>query len=144
MKNLRFSLLVLVLVSCNFYDEVSPDVETYTLSANKSTNVYEWERIAPKVLYQYYSTSSKEKEFYEVVENKFGHVFSYSPKRQLLSIATEISSGWQNQYKDVTEAKLIELIEANILFNKYDSLLTRSDPMDFGLVLSNHNTRLAD
>ncbi|WP_439583567.1 hypothetical protein [Dyadobacter bucti] len=103
MKNLRFYLLVLVLVSCNFYDKVSPDVETYTLSANRSTNVYEWQRIAPKVLCQYYSTSSKEKECYEVVENKFGHVFSYSPKRQLPSIATEISSGWQNQYKDVTE-----------------------------------------
>jgi hypothetical protein len=144
MKNLRIYVLTLVLVSCNFYDKVSPNVETYTLSDNKSTNAYEWERVAPKVLYQFYSTSGKDKEFYEVVENKFGHVFNYSPKRQLLTIATEISSGWQSQYKDVTEAKLQELMKANVLFNKYDSLLTRSDPMDFETILSNHNTKLVD
>jgi L-rhamnose isomerase len=144
MKNLRVIFLTLILFACNSYDQVSPNVQSYTLSSNNSTNQYEWERVAPTILIQFYAQSSKDKGFYEVVENKFSHVLNYCPEKQLLSIAREISSGWQNQYVNVSEDKLRELAKAYVRFDQYDSILTRANPADFKIVESNYNTKLTN
>lgn len=90
-------------------------------------------------LYKFYSNSSKEKEFYEVVSRPdHGHyIVNYNPRLQLLSICADPGSGWAAQFKNVTEEKLQRLSESHFSMDnmyyaqsmrpEYSELLTQND-----------------
>lgn len=80
---------------------------------------------ASKRLYEFYNSSDKSLEFYEVESKDFNFLLSYYPDKKVLSLSIDVCSGWLSQYKQVSVDDLKRLHEANIGFENFDSLLTK-------------------
>lgn len=75
-------------------------------------------------LYKYYKLRKNDLEYFEVIPKNHWLLLNYNPKIKVLLIELDPST-WDAVYINVDEAKLKELSEANLPFDKYDSLLTR-------------------
>lgn len=142
MKKLSMALIFIGFLSCD--KKVDPDIKTLVLSDSYSNSLIDRaiaQRKAAYELFHLYGSSTKESSIYEVI-SRWGSgdfVVSYHPKKQLLSTATEICSGWDGQYKGVSMSQLEKLGQAEILISKYDSILTRQvDNWDHTIQKSNH------
>lgn len=79
-----------------------------------------------KELYQFYCSSDKSLDFYEIYwKNKY--LLNYNPKKQTLHISMDICSGWlPSYYVNVSESKLEELSKSGLLLEEYDKLLEKA------------------
>lgn len=143
MKNLLKNLLVVLFVA--FFtackdDDVNPAVDTSYFDRNMPQA--QTEKDAIKKLYGFYDESSKNKEYYEVVQ-KAGIILNFSPTRKLLSLCGDQGSGWSVQYKNFDEVILKKMADDGVTFGEliwpkdtnrldtlYKDVLIVNDPFD--------------
>jgi hypothetical protein len=107
--------VVCLLVEC--FSDSKYMVEDENLSIELS------QKAQMKKLYQFYNSQKNDLEYFEIGSRKYLYTLNYNPKLKVLLIYN--SDAWQAIYKFVDEASLKRVYEANVPFNKYDSLLTR-------------------
>ncbi|MET7253739.1 hypothetical protein [Dyadobacter fermentans] len=142
MKNISKIMLSVVFITlfaaCN--DDLNPAVDTAYF--DRKMPQAQTEKDAIKKLYGFYNESSKDKQYYEVVQ-KAGIILNFSPTRKLLSLCGDQGSGWSGQYKNFDEAFLKKLVDDKVTFdellfpereNRLDTLyratLMVNDPFD--------------
>jgi hypothetical protein len=90
-----------------------------------------------KELYQFYNSSDKSLEFYEIKWDTY-YLINYNPKKQMLHISVDICSGWLSHYINVTEDKLKKVSESDILFEQYGNILEKEKDQSLrGVVKTN-------
>ena len=109
---------ILLLVSC-FPKMNTVYLEDWELTREES------EILASKELYKYYLRESN-LEYLEVMSKKHRFLLNYNPKIKYLYHEYSLGEGWEAIYGKVDEKTLKSLSEANIPFNKYDSLLIQT------------------
>jgi hypothetical protein len=111
-----FLLIAFLFSSC--FNKVEPEVSTvYVKSGDKETERSE----AVSTLFEHYSKSSKDKQYYEVLSKKDGRfILNYNRIDQRLTICTDPGSGWSRQYVGITDADLEDLLVKGLSFNDLD------------------------
>lgn len=141
MKKVSFIFLLTCLLSCD--KKVDPDIQTLVLSDSYGNSLSDREiaqKNAASKLFQFYSSSSKDSYIYEAI-TRWGSgdfVVSYCPSKELLSTGTEICSGWNGQYQQVSANQLEALGKLEVPISKYDTLLVKQIEWDSSIQKSNH------
>lgn len=77
-------------------------------------------------LYEFYSTSDKTKEYYEVIARKqVSYIVNYNPSKQLLTICQDPGSGWSDQVSKVSESELKRIVDLKISLDSLASFVYR-------------------
>lgn len=122
MKKYAVLNIIFLLLSCQPTEIILK--ETIDLQA-KVNNREDAQRQMIKELYQFYISSDKSLEFYEIKWQTY-YLINYNPKKQMLHISIDICSGWAPPYFiNVSEGKLKELSDSFLLFEQYDKILDK-------------------
>lgn len=105
-----FPLLLLTLFSCK--DNVDPEVGTKFIEYGSRE---EQRASAIQELNSFYNSSSKDKQFYEVISKKNGRfILNYNRADERLTICLDPGSGWGRQYINISESDLADFISMGI------------------------------
>lgn len=122
-----------------------PDPAVATSYFDRDIDYAQTDKEAIKKLHDFFSGSSKDKEYYEVMQ-KAGIILNFSPSRQLLSLCGDQGSGWSRQYKNFDETILKKLVDDKVTFDEllwpqkenrldtlYKNVLIVNNPFDFSV-----------
>ena len=91
---------------------------------------------ASKLLFDFYNNSEKTFEFYEVICKSCNFTLNYTPNKKVLSISTDICSGWSSQYSKVGLKELKMLRDSNFIFQNPNSTTFLDSFGDYPRVLN--------
>lgn len=116
-KILNISVLVLALVLTISCKDNDPDPAVATSYFDRDDTKAKTVDEAVKKLYDFYSESIKDKEYYEVLQ-KSGIILNFSPTKKLLTLCDDQGSGWSGQYKNFDEVFLKKLVDDKVTFDE--------------------------
>lgn len=120
---LLFFALLFSLSSC--YNQVDPEVATKYITEGSRE---ETRNNAVKELYDFYKSSSQDKEYYEVVSKRNGRfVLNYNRIDQRLTICGDLGSGWSEQFMNITESDLFDLVGLKVTLDELDGAFYAED-----------------
>jgi hypothetical protein len=94
MKNLlKIAVIIFAATLFTACKDDNPDPTVDTSYFDRDVDYAQTDKEAIKKLHDFYSESTKDKEYYEVMQ-KAGIILNFSPSRQLLSLCGDQGSGW--------------------------------------------------
>lgn len=134
LKIVLFGVSFLIL-SCNVWETPLPKETRELQSAVISRE--DAQKAMSKELYDFYESSDKSFEFYEIKWQTY-FLLNYNPSLKTLNVSEDICSGWIAQYVNVSEIDLKLLSEQKLEFNNYHQVLNREkDSFKWGIIKTN-------
>jgi hypothetical protein len=130
-----FVFSILVIVSCSNLPPIHYKNNVIDLDDKFKNKSYEEAQIlAIEELYQFYHNRKSKLEFCEVISYRHRFLLNYDSGYQMISIETDLGSGWSTHFNKVSEAELQKVANKKVGFLKYPLYLSK-----FELPIQNRN-----